>query len=77
MSFTPFKQKRRQSLFNARKKFLFAILVVRAMVRIRRLRFTAEPLKLEDALRDPYRVKILRKVSGKKNKGRRRNVVGN
>ncbi|XP_059617471.1 phosphorylase b kinase gamma catalytic chain, liver/testis isoform isoform X2 [Phlebotomus argentipes] len=54
--------KRRQSLFNARKKFLYAILCVRAVVRIRRLRFTAEPLKVEEALKDPYRVKVLRKV---------------
>ncbi|XP_055698703.1 phosphorylase b kinase gamma catalytic chain, skeletal muscle/heart isoform isoform X1 [Phlebotomus papatasi] len=54
--------KRRQSLFNARKKFLYAILCVRAVVRIRRLRFTVEPLKVEEALKDPYRVKVLRKV---------------
>lgn len=56
-------QQRRQSQFNARKKFHYAILCVRAMVRIRRLRFTLEPLKVEDAMYDPYRVKILRKVS--------------
>uniref|UniRef100_A0A1B0DK84 Uncharacterized protein n=1 Tax=Phlebotomus papatasi TaxID=29031 RepID=A0A1B0DK84_PHLPP len=54
-------KKRRQSLFNARKKFLYAILCVRAVVRIRRLRFTVEPLKVEEALKDPYRVKVLRK----------------
>lgn len=36
---------------------------VRAMIRIKRLRYTAEPLRADDALRDPYRVKILRKVS--------------
>lgn len=53
---------RRQSQFNARKKFQFAILCVRAMIRIQRLRFTPEPLNIEDALRDPYRVKVLRKV---------------
>lgn len=53
---------RKQSQFNAKKKFQFAILCVRAMVRIRRLRFTVEPLRAEDALRDPYRIKILRKV---------------
>lgn len=33
------------------------------MVRIRRLRYTVEPLRAEDALNDPYRVKILRKVN--------------
>ncbi|EDW51421.1 GM13103 [Drosophila sechellia] len=53
---------RKQSRFNARKKFQFAILVIRAVIRIRRLRFTAEPLHVEEAIRDPYRVKVLRKV---------------
>lgn len=53
---------RKQSQFNARKKFQFAILCVRAMVRIKRLRYTPEPLRAEDALRDPYRIKVLRKV---------------
>lgn len=36
------------------------------MVRIKRLRYTLEPLKVEDAMYDPYRVKILRKASQKK-----------
>lgn len=53
---------RRQSQFNARKKFQFAILCVRAMIRIQRLRFTPEALDFEEAMRDPYRVKVLRKV---------------
>ncbi|XP_013099886.1 phosphorylase b kinase gamma catalytic chain, skeletal muscle/heart isoform isoform X3 [Stomoxys calcitrans] len=53
---------RKQSRFNARKKFQFAILVIRAVIRIRRLRYTAEPLHVEEAIRDPYRVKVLRKV---------------
>lgn len=57
-------QLRRQSQFNARKKFHYAIMCVRAMVRIKRLRYTLEPLKVEDAMCDPYRVKILRKVGG-------------
>uniref|UniRef100_A0A2P2IDH6 phosphorylase kinase n=1 Tax=Hirondellea gigas TaxID=1518452 RepID=A0A2P2IDH6_9CRUS len=48
--------------FNARKKFQFTILVVRAMVRIQRLRFTPEPLSLATARVDPYRLKALRKV---------------
>ncbi|KAH8362092.1 hypothetical protein KR200_008081 [Drosophila serrata] len=55
-------QVRKQSRFNARKKFQFAILVIRAVIRIRRLRYTAEPLHVEEAIRDPYRVKVLRKV---------------
>ncbi|KAH8235860.1 hypothetical protein KR032_009678 [Drosophila birchii] len=55
-------QLRKQSRFNARKKFQFAILVIRAVIRIRRLRYTAEPLHVEEAIRDPYRVKVLRKV---------------
>uniref|UniRef100_A0A336M7X4 CSON011774 protein n=1 Tax=Culicoides sonorensis TaxID=179676 RepID=A0A336M7X4_CULSO len=54
---------RKHSQFNAKKKFQYAILCVRAMVRIKRLKYTAEPLNVEDAMRDPYRVKILRKVS--------------
>ncbi|KNC21148.1 hypothetical protein FF38_08375, partial [Lucilia cuprina] len=53
---------RKTCRFNARKKFQFAILVVRAVIRIRRLRYTAEPLHCEEAIRDPYRVKVLRKV---------------
>ncbi|XP_037918669.1 phosphorylase b kinase gamma catalytic chain, skeletal muscle/heart isoform isoform X2 [Hermetia illucens] len=56
------KELRKQSRFNARKKFQFAILVVRAMIRIKRLRYTAEPLRVDEAIRDPYRVKVLRKV---------------
>ncbi|XP_060662293.1 phosphorylase b kinase gamma catalytic chain, skeletal muscle/heart isoform isoform X1 [Drosophila nasuta] len=58
----PTVQLRKQSRFNARKKFQFAILVIRAVIRIRRLRYTAEPLHVEEAIRDPYRVKVLRKV---------------
>ncbi|XP_017074296.1 phosphorylase b kinase gamma catalytic chain, skeletal muscle/heart isoform isoform X1 [Drosophila eugracilis] len=58
----PSVQLRKQSRFNARKKFQFAILVIRAVIRIRRLRYTAEPLHVEEAIRDPYRVKVLRKV---------------
>ncbi|XP_055901959.1 phosphorylase b kinase gamma catalytic chain, skeletal muscle/heart isoform isoform X3 [Eupeodes corollae] len=53
---------RKQSRFNAKKKFQYAILCVRAMIRIRRLRYTSEPLCVDDAIRDPYRVKVLRKV---------------
>ncbi|KAK3908675.1 Phosphorylase b kinase gamma catalytic chain, skeletal muscle/heart isoform [Frankliniella fusca] len=50
------------SAFNAKKKFQFAILVVRAAIRIKRLRFTPEPLSVGVARVDPYRIKILRKV---------------
>lgn len=32
------------------------------MIRIQRLRFTPEALDFEEAMRDPYRVKVLRKV---------------
>ncbi|GFG31053.1 hypothetical protein Cfor_11437 [Coptotermes formosanus] len=48
--------------FNARKMFQYAILCVRAMVRIKRLRFTPEPLSMDVAQIDPYRIKVLRKV---------------
>lgn len=48
--------------FNARNLFKFGILCVRAMVRIKRLRFTPEPLSVAVAQIDPYRVKALRKV---------------
>uniref|UniRef100_A0A1B6M6C1 phosphorylase kinase n=1 Tax=Graphocephala atropunctata TaxID=36148 RepID=A0A1B6M6C1_9HEMI len=50
------------SSFDARKKFHFAILVVRAMVRISRLRFTPEPLPVASSRGDPYKIKVLRKV---------------
>ncbi|XP_046681845.1 phosphorylase b kinase gamma catalytic chain, skeletal muscle/heart isoform isoform X2 [Homalodisca vitripennis] len=50
------------SSFDARKKFHFAILVVRAMVRISRLRYTPEPLSVESSRGDPYKIKVLRKV---------------
>lgn len=62
LSLNSIEQLRRQSQFNARKKFQFAILCVRAMIRIQRLRFTPEALDFEEAMRDPYRVKVLRKV---------------
>ncbi|CAH0549642.1 unnamed protein product [Brassicogethes aeneus] len=56
------KVKLHQRKFNARTKFQWAILVVRCMVRIQRLRFTPEPLSLETARTDPYRLKLLRKI---------------
>ncbi|XP_043593670.1 phosphorylase b kinase gamma catalytic chain, skeletal muscle/heart isoform isoform X2 [Bombus pyrosoma] len=48
--------------FNARKKFQLAIICVRAVVRIKRLHSTPEPLSTHVACTDPYRIKILRKV---------------
>jgi phosphorylase kinase gamma subunit len=48
--------------FNARKTFQMALLVVRAMVRIKRLKNTPEPLSVEVSRYDPYRIKTLRKA---------------
>ncbi|CAG2180464.1 unnamed protein product [Oppiella nova] len=48
--------------FNARKTFQLAIMAVRAMIRIMRLKYTPEPLSLEMAKINPYRIKTLRKA---------------
>jgi phosphorylase kinase gamma subunit len=48
--------------FNARHTFQMAILAVRALIRIKRLKFTPEPLSVEIAKYDPYRMKTLRKA---------------
>ncbi|XP_057339961.1 phosphorylase b kinase gamma catalytic chain, skeletal muscle/heart isoform isoform X2 [Microplitis mediator] len=48
--------------FDARKRFQLAILCVRAVVRIKRLHTTPEPLSTLVARDDPYRIKVLRKV---------------
>ncbi|XP_011696559.1 PREDICTED: phosphorylase b kinase gamma catalytic chain, liver/testis isoform isoform X4 [Wasmannia auropunctata] len=48
--------------FNARKRFQLAIICVRAVIRIKRLHITPEPLSTQVACIDPYRIKILRKV---------------
>lgn len=58
-----FLQKLQHKKFDPRQKFLQAIMVVRAMVRLQRLRFTPEPLNLGTARNDPYRIKLLRKVN--------------
>ncbi|KAJ8921202.1 hypothetical protein NQ315_013674 [Exocentrus adspersus] len=60
----PFFQtvKLQQREFNAKRKFQWAILVVRAMIRIQRLHYTPEPLNLDVARTDPYRLKVLRKI---------------
>jgi phosphorylase kinase gamma subunit len=55
-------QKLQQRKFHARQKFQWAILVVRAMVRLQRLKYTPEPLSLDTARTDPYRIKLLRKI---------------
>ncbi|CAG7822898.1 unnamed protein product [Allacma fusca] len=55
---THFKTKK----FDAKKYFRFAILCVRCLIRIRRLKFTPEPLSISVAALDPYRVKSFRKV---------------
>ncbi|XP_011263206.1 phosphorylase b kinase gamma catalytic chain, skeletal muscle/heart isoform isoform X2 [Camponotus floridanus] len=48
--------------FNARKRFQLAIICVRAVIRIKRLHNTPEPLSTQITCTDPYRIKILRKV---------------
>ncbi|CAG0921064.1 unnamed protein product [Notodromas monacha] len=59
ISFSQYKGK----TFNARKMFQFGILCVRSVVRIKRLRFTPEPLSLNIARMDPYKLRALRKVT--------------
>ncbi|XP_074602258.1 phosphorylase kinase gamma [Brevipalpus obovatus] len=48
--------------FDARKTFQLVMLTVRAMIRIKRLKYTPEPLSVAVARLDPYRVKTLRKA---------------
>ncbi|XP_015793171.1 phosphorylase b kinase gamma catalytic chain, liver/testis isoform [Tetranychus urticae] len=48
--------------FDARKTFQLVMLVVRAMIRIKRLKHTPEPMSIEIARFDPYRIKTLRKA---------------
>lgn len=52
----------RRGPFNARHTFCRAMLVVRAAVRIRRLRQTPEPLEVAVARVDPYRLRPVRKA---------------
>lgn len=55
--------------FNARKKFLYAILVVRVVVRLLRLLpCSTGKISVNLAKQDPYRHKILRKVSENKSR---------
>ncbi|KAK9876005.1 hypothetical protein WA026_011121 [Henosepilachna vigintioctopunctata] len=57
-----FTMKIHHRVFNPRLKFQWAIRVVQAMVRIQRLKYTPEPLSIETARIDPYRLRLLRKV---------------
>ncbi|KAK2714842.1 phosphorylase b kinase gamma catalytic chain, skeletal muscle/heart isoform-like isoform X2 [Artemia franciscana] len=49
-------------LFDPRRVFRFAILCVRSMVRIQRLKQTPEPLSVPMTRIDPYRSRVMRKV---------------
>ncbi|XP_023220436.1 phosphorylase b kinase gamma catalytic chain, skeletal muscle/heart isoform-like [Centruroides sculpturatus] len=48
--------------FDAKKTFQFYALCIRAMVRLKRLKYCPEPLSVDVASSDPYRIKTLRKV---------------
>ncbi len=48
--------------FNARKTFKLAILAVRVMIRITRLKYTPEPLCADMMRLAPYKIKTLRKA---------------
>lgn len=48
--------------FQPKKKFQWIVMVVRACIRIQRLRYTPEPLNIDVAMTDPYRLRLLRKV---------------
>lgn len=57
------EQKTQVIKFNARKAFKLAILCVRVLIRIRHYRFTPEVLNMDIIRVEPYKIKILRKVS--------------
>lgn len=48
--------------FNARRVFHLACITVRAMIRIRRLKFTPELITADAVTREPYRIRTLRKA---------------
>lgn len=48
--------------FNARRTFHLACITIRAMIRIRRLRFTPEMITTDIVIREPYRIRTLRKA---------------
>ncbi|CAM1313179.1 PHKG1 (predicted) [Pycnogonum litorale] len=52
----------RSRTFNAKKTLKFGMLCIRCLVRLKRLRFTPEPLSVEQAKIEPYKIKPLRKV---------------
>ena len=56
-------QKTQVKKFNARKTFKLAILCVRVLIRIKHYRFTPELLNMDIIRTEPYKIKILRKVS--------------
>jgi len=51
-----------KTCFNARKRFKYSILCVRAMVRLTRLALIPKPISVASGIEDPYKIKILRKV---------------
>ncbi|KAK6641895.1 hypothetical protein RUM44_013615 [Polyplax serrata] len=53
---------RKASSFHPKKKLRFAMICVLAVIRLKRIHLSPEPLSLENAILDPYKIKILRKV---------------
>uniref|UniRef100_A0A6M2DL72 phosphorylase kinase n=1 Tax=Xenopsylla cheopis TaxID=163159 RepID=A0A6M2DL72_XENCH len=45
-----------------RKRFQKIVLCIRAIIRLNKLKYVSEHMHMEDALLDPYRIRILRKV---------------
>ncbi|CAL4122233.1 unnamed protein product, partial [Meganyctiphanes norvegica] len=62
MARTPMPEEKDIPTFNARKKFQLGILCVRCLIRIKRLKYTREPICMAIIRIDPYRIKALRKV---------------
>lgn len=48
--------------YKGKRMFQFAVFCVRCLIRIKRLRDTPEPLSVERARIDPYKIRALRKV---------------
>lgn len=51
-----------KTCFDARKKFKYGIMCVRAVVRISRLAFVPKPISVQSGQENPYRIKIFRKA---------------
>lgn len=51
-----------QRVFNGKKAFHLACLTVRAMIRIRRLKYTPELITADVVVREPYRIRTLRRA---------------